>query len=128
MNARRYDLLLLLLAALMLGGGCRGGKTEGEYTIATGGSPRRGALLIREYGCGTCHTIPGVREADGVLAPPLLWFARRSFIGGVVPNTPDNLVQWIVAPQSLEPHTAMPAVGVNPHQARDIAAYLYTLR
>jgi len=31
-------------------------------------------------------------------------------------------------PQSIEPGTAMPALGVSEARARDIAAYLYTLR
>jgi cytochrome c len=37
-------------------------------------------------------------------------------------------VQWITVPQSIEPNTAMPSLGVTEGQARDIAAYLYTLR
>jgi cytochrome c2 len=57
-----------------------------------------------------------------------MFFAWRSFIAGEVPNTPDNLVQWILAPQSIVPHTAMPALGLNVQQARDVTAYLYTLR
>jgi cytochrome c len=31
-------------------------------------------------------------------------------------------------PQSIEPGTAMPNLGVSDGRARDIAAYLYTLR
>jgi cytochrome c1 len=116
----------LLISALMAA--CQGGKTEGESVIVTGGSPRRGATFIRAYGCGACHTIPGIRGADGLVAPPLMSFAQRSFIAGQVPNTPDNLVQWILSPPSIEPGTAMPVLGLSPQQARDIAAYLYTLR
>jgi cytochrome c1 len=41
-------------------------------------------------------------------------------------NTPDNLVQWIRNPRAMDSQTAMPAVGVDEAQARDIAAYLYT--
>jgi cytochrome c1 len=49
-------------------------------------------------------------------------------VGGEVPNIPENLVKWIMSPQSIEPATAMPTLGVNEQQARDTAAYLYTLR
>jgi cytochrome c2 len=117
---------LLLVTVLMAA--CQGGKIEGESAIVMGGNPQRGEALIRQYGCGACHTIPGVRGADGVLASPLMFFARRSFIGGQVPNTPTNLVQWILKPEAIEPGTAMPTLGLDLQQARDVAAYLYTLQ
>ena len=120
--------LLLILLTVSFVAACRGGKTERAYPIATGGDPQRGVTLIRQYSCGACHIIPGVREAEGLLAPPLTFFARRSFIAGEAPNTLENLIQWIVSPQSIEPGTVMPALGLDPQQARDIAAYPYTLR
>jgi cytochrome c1 len=72
--------------------------------------------------------IPGVRNANGEVAPPLTKFARRTFIAGEVPNTPENLIVWIMNPQAIEPKTAMPYLGVSNQQARDIASYLYSLR
>ena len=42
-------------------------------------------------------------------------------------NKPDNLVSWIHDPQMVDSATAMPKTGVTERQARDIAAYLYTL-
>ncbi len=79
-------------------------------------------------GCGSCHMIPGVANARGMVGPSLEHFAQRSFIAGEAPNTAQNLVKWIVDPQSIEPHTAMPNLGVTQAEARDIAAYLYRLR
>jgi cytochrome c1 len=63
-----------------------------------------------------------------MVGPPLADFAGRVFIAGEVPNTTASLIQWIRNPQSIEPKTAMPNLGVTEGQARDIAAYLYTLR
>jgi cytochrome c2 len=40
---------------------------------------------------------------------------------------PDNLVKWLRQPQNVVPGNAMPDMGVTPQDARDIAAYLYTL-
>jgi cytochrome c len=40
---------------------------------------------------------------------------------------PDNLARWIVDPKDSTKKVAMPALGVQPDEARDIAAYLYTL-
>ncbi len=84
-----------------------------------------GRDLIASYGCGSCHTIPGVPGADSMAAPPLDHFYQRSYIAGRLPNTEDNLVQWLQDPPRLEPGTAMPNLGVSKDEARNIAAYLY---
>lgn len=99
-----------------------------DAALLTGGDPSRGRALLRPYGCAQCHTIPGVRGADGLVGPPLAGIANRVYVGGVVTNTPQNLIRWIMDPQAIDEKTAMPAVGVTEDQARDIAAYLYTLR
>ena len=91
------------------------------------GRPDRGADLITRYGCGSCHTIPGVNRADGLVGPPLTRFGARSYIAGQLPNNADNLQHWISDPQAVEPGTAMPNLGVTAIDAQDIAAYLYTL-
>jgi cytochrome c2 len=96
--------------------------------VATGGDAERGRALVAAYQCGVCHAIPGVRGARGTVGPPLAGFARRSFIGGQVPNTAENLIRWIQDPPALAPDTAMPAIGLGDAQARDVAAFLYELR
>ena len=108
--------------------GCLGGKVTRGYNADTGGNIERGAQLIEQYRCGSCHIVPGIRDARGLVGPPLNYFARRTFIGGEAPNNPGNLVQWIQNPQSIESGTAMPNLGLSEQQARDVAAYLYTLR
>ena len=99
---------------------------EGGAHLAA--DPARGARAIRTYGCGSCHSIPGVRGADGMVGPPLTAWSQRTVIAGYVPNTPEQLVHWIVMPQSVAPGNAMPNLGVTDGDARDIAAYLYSLR
>lgn len=108
--------------------GCVGGQVPRGYAVRTGGDAARGKQVITQYRCGACHMIPGIRDARGLVGPPLMMFGRRTFIGGEVPNTPDNLVRWIESPQSIEAGTAMPQLGLSEQQARDAAAYLYTLR
>ena len=46
----------------------------------------------------------------------------------MIPNTRDNMVRWLQAPQSVYPEGAMPNLGVTEGDARDIAAYLDTLK
>ena len=54
--------------------------------------------------------------------------AGRYYLAGRLQNTPGNMVRWIQHPQQVEQGTAMPEMGVTDSDARDIAAYLYTLR
>jgi cytochrome c len=91
-------------------------------------SAERGKQQIVAYGCGSCHVIPGIRQATGLVGPPLTHFAKRAYIAGQVLNNPEFLTQWIAVPQSIEPGTVMPNLGVSYGQARDMAAYLYTLK
>lgn len=100
----------------------------GERHTVPGGKAKEGAAAIRAYGCGNCHVIPGVRGARGRAGPPLVAWSGRRFIAGRVPNTPDELVSWIIHPQGIKPGTAMPDLGVTDQDARHIAAYLYTLK
>ncbi len=93
-----------------------------------GGNPERGRAVIRDYGCGSCHAVPGVRGAVGRVGPRLDDFANQIYIAGRVPNVPENLVSWIENPRATDPRTVMPDLGVTKQDARDIASYLYTLR
>jgi cytochrome c2 len=93
------------------------------------GDAARGLAIIASgvHGCAACHAIPGVRAPRGIVGPPLEGMARRSFIAGQLPNTPDVLVAFLQDPPALVPRTGMPDTHVSLAQARDIAAYLYTL-
>jgi cytochrome c1 len=92
-----------------------------------GGDAAHGEQVIRAAGCAACHIIPGIGQPCGVVAAPLDAFARRTFIAGIIPNTPVNLVRWVMDPLAIDPRTAMPAVGLTEAEAQDVAAYLYTL-
>lgn len=93
----------------------------------SGASAERGRAAVARYECGACHMIPGVPGARGRVGPDLDGFRRRIYVAGVHPNSPQVLVRWIQDAPALEPQTAMPDVGVDQGDARDIAAYLYSL-
>jgi cytochrome c len=93
----------------------------------TRGDPEHGRALAKMKGCAGCHQIPGVDGANGSVGPSLVSFSHRVYIGGVLSNTPDHLHQWLLDPPSIDPRTAMPNVGLNDQEARDVAAFLYTL-
>jgi cytochrome c2 len=92
----------------------------------TGGDPVRGEAMFINYGCGSCHTVTGVRTAIGNVGPPLDDVATRVIIAGRFANTPENMEQWIRQPQQVSPGTAMPDLAVSEGDARDITAFLYT--
>ena len=108
----------------------RPSRTEVERAamLTGGGHAGLGRTEIRKYGCNTCHEISGVPGARGLIGPRLDGIGQRYYIAGELPNTPDNLMLWIQHPRQVEPHTAMPEMGVTEQDSRDIAAYLYTLR
>lgn len=95
---------------------------------ASPADPQRGKMALRQYACTTCHKIPGVVGDHAAVGPPLERIATREYIAGVLPNTPENMVRWLRFPQDVDPLTAMPNLGVTERDARDMAAYLYTLK
>lgn len=90
-----------------------------------GGEPERGRAAIERYGCVACHAIPGIPGPSANVGPPLADLAVRAYVGGVLPNTPDNLMSWLRNPPRVDPRTAMPNLGVSQAEAADMAAYLY---
>ena len=122
-GARLRTLVVLGLLAL---GACSHAEADAA-ALTQGGDAGRGRELIRTYGCGACHTIPGVAGADATVGPNLQGIATRAYIAGVLPNQPQNMMQWIMNPPGVDPKTAMPNLRVTARDARDIAAYLYTL-
>lgn len=100
-----------------------------EAAIAlTHGDPDRGAAAMVRYGCGGCHVIPGIANANGRVGPELKDVARRVYIAGVLTNTPAHLIAFITDPKAVNDKTAMPRTGITAEEARDVAAYLYSIR
>ena len=106
-----------------------------EYMESTAGArceprvslpaPEEGAdVLLRQYACHSCHRIEGVVGPRVDTAPPLIDWAKRAYIAGVLPNTEDNLTRWIMDPAGVNPHTLMPDLGVAPEHARAMAKFL----
>lgn len=121
--------LPVLLAVLPLLASTLSGCARGDaQTVARHAAVQRGAALIEHYGCGSCHTIPGINGADGLVGPPLTHWSRRGYIAGVLPNDQDDLQFWIRHPQQVVPGVDMPDMGIDQREARDISAYLETIK
>lgn len=89
------------------------------------GDPNKGRQAIERVGCGSCHTIPGLRWPQGTVGPALTGLAARGLIAGKLPNRPDVLAAYIRNAPALLPGSAMPAMPVSEIEARNIASYLY---
>jgi cytochrome c len=134
MWSRRTKALVAAAAVLLVAGAAAGfgawqmrHRAVQKAVQVTGGNPGHGRTLMRQFGCAGCHTVPGVPGAAGLVGPPLKQMGQRVYVAGVLANTPDNLVRFIVDPRQVSPRTAMPRTGISEGQARDVAAYLYSL-
>jgi cytochrome c2 len=118
-------LAMLLVASI----GCTGDRPDRSRSEALSvlGDADRGRITITETGCGSCHRIPGIVNADSYVGPPLDAWSRRSFIAGTLVNRPDELARWLRDPQAIRPGSGMPDLGLDERQIADIVEYLYTL-
>ncbi|HWF00569.1 MAG TPA: c-type cytochrome [Caulobacteraceae bacterium] len=115
--------LCFVLAALAASGAAAESRAANAI-----GDRGRGKALISAFACGGCHVIPGVRSGVGRSGPPLDNFGMRTTIAGVLPNTPAAMVRWLKNPQAVTPGNAMPNLGISQADARDMTAYLESLK
>jgi len=116
------------MVALAAVASCRDTSVENRAAAITGGNVTRGRAAISKYGCAGCHTIPGIDNPGATVGPTLERIASRPLLGRQLPNTPENIMKWLQDPQRIDPKSPMPDMGVTDEDARDIAAFLYTLR
>lgn len=114
---KHASIAMLILGALLVG--CAPKPAPGIV-----GDPVRGKIAAAQYACHSCHVVPGIAGSDVRVGRPLDDLDERRYLAGKLPNNQANLVRWIRDPQSIDPHTAMPSMGVNERDALDISAYL----
>lgn len=114
------------VAAMLSLGACAEGS-DAPRPIA-GADAARGRAVMARTGCAACHHIPGLAWPAGTVGGSLGGFADRSLIAGRLPNQPHTLVRWLKDASVLSPETGMPPMDLSDAEARDVAAYLYTLR
>lgn len=116
---------LLPLAPMLVLGACVDKAAQSRPFVQ--GDAARGLDVVREVGCAACHRVPGVAWPEGRAGGDLAGFGARPLIAGRLPNQPDVLIRWLIDAPSLDPGTAMPPMPLTQAQARDVAAYLYSL-
>ena len=96
-----------VIVLMILTAACTDRETQWAAEM-TGGTPSRGREVIRSYGCQSCHTIPGVTGARALVGPPLSGIASRSYIAGVLSNTPAHMIEWLRNPPAVDSKTRCP--------------------
>jgi cytochrome c2 len=129
----RTFILISLVLAIAIVGGVLVSRSYHHETAArardlTGGDPARGRQLAGGLGCVACHITPNVVGPRSKVGPSLAGFAGRRYIAGTAENTPAHLIQFLRDPPSVAPKTAMPHLRLSEADARDLAAFLYTLQ
>jgi mono/diheme cytochrome c family protein len=122
----RYIGAMLLAAGLFSGLAACADKADAPRPQAQA-DPAEGLKLIERSGCAACHVIPGLSWPRGRTGGPLAGVAARPLIAGRLPNQPDVMVRFVRDAPSLLPDIGMPPMPLTEPEARDVAAYLYTL-
>jgi cytochrome c oxidase subunit II len=89
--------------------------------------PDPAKLLFRNK-CERCHTVVATEPSSGK-GPSLAHLASREFLGGgIMRNTPENLMLWLTDPQVAKPGNRMPNTPLTVNERAALLAYLESLR
>jgi cytochrome c oxidase subunit II len=87
-----------------------------------------GHQLFLQTGCVGCHVIDGYPGAVGRVGPNLSGLGiRTTLAGGWLPNTAEDLGDWLRDPESIKPGSLMPNLNLNEDQIERLVAYLRSL-
>jgi cytochrome c oxidase subunit 2 len=93
----------------------------------TQGEAGEGAVLFRQKGCASCHTVNGY--SAGELGPDLTHLQQRKvFAGATFDLNKQNLRVWLRDPPGEKPGSLMPNLELSEAEITKLIAYLETLR
>jgi cytochrome c oxidase subunit 2 len=88
----------------------------------------RGREVFLGSDCATCHAVRGTPAEVGE-GPDLTHLAsRRTLAADALPNTPENLADWVTDPQAIKPGVQMPAAELGDDELDALLTYLGGLR
>jgi cytochrome c oxidase subunit 2 len=99
-------------------------RQKASHSTAANVEPGRELFMER---CAGCHTIRGT-EATGAHGPDLTHLkSRRLLAAGLLTNTPEHLMDWIINAQKFKPGSRMPSIPLSETESSELAAFLSTL-
>jgi mono/diheme cytochrome c family protein len=94
-------------------------QTIDVHQLGTDAAARGKQLFYSKYGCQACH-IADYKSDNGYVGPALAGVGSRL--------TPVWIYEWLKDPDALRPGTLMPNPNLKDDEARDLTAFLMTLR
>ena len=94
-------------------------QTVDPHSLTPDAASRGKQLFYSRYGCSSCH-IADYKNDKGYVGPALAAVGNRL--------TPGWTYQWLKNPASLRPGTIMPNFALKDDEARDLTAFLMTLK
>jgi mono/diheme cytochrome c family protein len=89
------------------------------HALNTYAAARGKELFYSKYGCQSCHIVD-YKKDKGYIGPALAGVGSRL--------TPVWMYQWLKNPQAVVPGTLMPNPNLTEDEARDLTAFLMTLK
>jgi cytochrome c oxidase subunit 2 len=103
-------------------------KAVFEAWLARNARPATRSNALFAQNCSGCHEIRGT-TAHADVGPDLTHFASRRTIAAVtLPNTPQNLREWLRDPQHVKPGNRMPNLELSDADWTALQRYLESLR
>ena len=101
---------------------------EQSQPAHTSDAASQGRHIFETTACINCHAVAGT-VANGRFGPDLTHLmSRETIASGAVPNTLENLRQWIRDPGIMKPGCLMPSMQLSDQDVNALTAYLETLR
>jgi cytochrome c2 len=94
-------------------------QTLDPHALNPDAAARGKQLFYGKYGCQSCH-IADYKNDKGYVGPALASVGNRL--------TPVWMYRWLKDPNALRPGTLMPNPSVKDDEARDLTAFLMTLK
>lgn len=94
-------------------------QTLDPHALNTDAAARGKQLFYSKYGCNSCH-IADYKNDKGYVGPALASVGNRL--------TPVWIYEWLKDPNALRPGTIMPNFDMKDNEARDLTAFLMTLK
>ena len=101
--------------------------------VSTDAKVEQGRKLFTTKTCTVCHSLSSMNPMKGQVGPNLAGIGTRKMIGaGWLPNTDENLKDWIMHTQKYKPDVIMnsrksPLPPISDDEAMALVAYLRTM-
>jgi cytochrome c oxidase subunit 2 len=103
-------------------------KASFQAWLARNARPAARGSALFAGNCSGCHQVRGT-SARADVGPDLTHFAsRRTIAAMALPNTPQNLRDWLRDPQHVKPGNRMPNLELGERDLRALQRYVESLR